>query len=1532
MKNLTFTFLAVLLSFGAFAVGSISGTLSVCQGSTRTLTDATTGGYWFSSNASVASIGSGTGVVNGVSAGVVTITYYAGSSGTAYASFTVNATPAPITGTTSVTVGSTTTLFDALTGGTWTTGGSTIASVGSLSGIVTGVSPGVSGVYYIVSGCAAYTSVTVTAASSVAPITGTTTACIGNTRTLADATSGGSWTSGNTAIATVGATSGIVTAIAAGTVTITYHVGTAIATTTFTVNPNPAPISGITTVAVGSTTTLFDALTGGTWTTGSSSIASVGTATGVVSGVSPGVSGVYYIVGGCAAYTSVTVTAAVSVAPITGTTTACVGNTRTLADATSGGSWTSSNTAIANVGATSGIVTAIAAGVATITYSVGTAIATTTFTVNPNPAPISGITTVAVGSTTTLFDATTGGTWTTGSSTIASVGTGTGVVSGVSPGVSGVYYIVGGCAAYTSVTVTATSSVAPITGTSTACVGNTRTLADATSGGSWTSSNTAIATVGATSGIVTAITAGTVTITYHVGTAIATTTFTVNPTPAPITGITTVAVGSTTTLFDATSGGTWTTGSSSIASVGTATGIVSGIAPGVSGVYYIVGGCAAYTSVTVTPAVTVAPITGTTTACIGNTRTLADATSGGSWTSSNTSIATVGATSGIVTAIAAGTVTITYSVGTAMVTTTFTVNPTPAPITGITTVAVGSTTTFFDATTGGTWTCGGTSVATIGSLSGIVTGVSPGVSGVYYVVGGCGAYTSVTVTPAVTIAPITGTFTTCVGSTRTLADATSGGTWSSSNSSVATIGLTTGIVTGVAAGTVTITYRVGTSMVTTTFTVSPAPAAITGITSVAVGSTTTLFDAVTGGTWTTGGTSIATVGSSSGIVTGIAPGVTSVYYVIGGCGAYTSVTVTPAAVTIAPITGTLSACIGSSRTLADATPGGTWSSSSTLIATIGSTTGIVTGVSTGTVFITYRIGASFVFASFSVMPAPAPITGITTVAVGAVTTLFDAVSGGSWTSGGTSIATIGSSTGIVYGVSPGVSGIYYVIGGCGAYTSVTVTAATSTIAPITGTASTCVGTTRTLADATSGGLWSSSNVSRATVGSTTGLVMGISAGTLTITYSIGSSYVTTTFTVNPTPAAITGTLSTTVGGTTTLASTTTGGVWTSGNPSVATVGSATGIVTGVAAGTCGIYYVVGGCGVYATITVTSSTSVAPITGTMSVCLGSTRTLADATTGGTWSSSNTSIATVGITTGVVSGITAGTVTITYRVGTTFVTTAFTVNPPPAAIAGSSIVYAGSTITLTSATSGGTWISSGVSTAPVGSTSGIVSGIAPGVVTIYYIVGGCGAYKSVTVMPVSTGGGSIAGFVTSGSAKGTSGAPVVGMNIELMDADNNIAMTSTSTDATGYYAFTSLADGNYVVYPTESGYTTTPSAVITLSGAASTANNVNFKKSTTSMTISTVSATAVSATVSNEMLNVFPNPTSGILSINWEHATPTAASIIITDVTGREVYKTSIDITNASGTAQINISELRNGLYLISIKADDINYSGKLVMQK
>ena len=216
-------------------------------------------------------------------------------------------------------------------------------------------------------------------------------------------------------------------------------------------------------------------------------------------------------------------------------------------------------------------------------------------------------------------------------------------------------------------------------------------------------------------------------------------------------------------------------------------------------------------------------------------------------------------------------------------------------------------------------------------------------------------------------------------------------------------------------------------------------------------------------------------------------------------------------------------------------------SSNSGIATVGSSSGIVTAVAPGIVTITYSI-------------APCGCSASTTITVNPNPVAYTMVGGGSYCSGGIGVPVgiSNSQIGVSYQLMCGVTPVGPPVAGTGAgisfglqtapctYTVVatnafgcqtTMGSATVVVNPVPGpivcgsagtTCSVCVGDSITLTNAVPGGIWTSSNPAIATVGSTSGVVTGVSAGSVTITYTLlGGCFVTINITICPLPNTFT---------------------------------------------------------------------------------------------------------------------------------------------------------------------------------------------------------------------------------------------------------------------------------------------------------------------------------------------------------------------------------------------------------------------------
>jgi Secretion system C-terminal sorting domain/Bacterial Ig-like domain (group 2) len=235
------------------------------------------------------------------------------------------------------------------------------------------------------------------------------------------------------------------------------------------------------------------AQTGGVWTraTGAGGVfnAAAGTFTPAAGATTSNF--VYTIagVGTCvddSSVATVVINAQPSPAILSGDENICVGLTTVFSATLSGGTWSSSNSAVAVVNALTGIVTGMSSGTATITYTLtGMApcvneTATRTVTVNAPPLQPSmqGFQGICVGSWTVFTADPPGGTWSSSNNAVAMVDN-TGFILGGAPGVTTISYTIagsGGCpdrTAVRDVTVSATPIIVltsdPITANQLAC-------------------------------------------------------------------------------------------------------------------------------------------------------------------------------------------------------------------------------------------------------------------------------------------------------------------------------------------------------------------------------------------------------------------------------------------------------------------------------------------------------------------------------------------------------------------------------------------------------------------------------------------------------------------------------------------------------------------------------------------------------------------------------------------------------------------------------------------------------------------------------------------------------------------------------------------------------------------------------------------------------------------------------------------------------------------------------------------------------
>ena len=769
----------------------------------------------------------------------------------------------------------------------------------------------------------------------------------------------------------------------------------------------------------------------------------------------------------------------------------------TTKDITTSVTWASSNTAVATIGANTGLATGISAGASQITASLGSISGP-----NDTLTIVKGLSLQSI------------------------------AVAPSNPSVS-------------------QSQTQQFTATGTYSDGSTKNI---TSTVTWASSNTAVATIGVNTGLATGISAGTSQITASLSSisspndtltivkGISLQSIAVAPSNPSVSQSQTQQFTATGTYSDGstkniTTTVTWASSNTAVATIGVNTGLATGISAGTSQVTASLGGITSSSdNLTVVKSVTLQSIavsptnssvsqsqtqqfTATGTYSDGSTKNI---TTTVTWASSNTAVATIGVNTGLATGISAGTSQVTASLGgitsssdnltvvKSVTLQSIAVSPTNSSVSQSQTQQFTATGTYSDnttkdITTSVTWASSNTAVATIGANTGLATSISAGTSQITASLGSISSPNdTLTIVKGISLQSIavapsnpsvsqsqtqqfTATGTYSDGSTKNI---TTTVTWASSNTAVATIGVNTGLATGISAGTSQVTATLGSitspndtltvvkSITLQSIAVAPSNSSLSQSQTQQFTATGTYSDGSTKNitttvTWASSNTAVATIGVNTGLATGISAGTSQITASLGSITSPNDTltvvkSITLQSIAVAPSNPSINKSQTQQFTATgtytdsstkDITTTVTWASSNTAVATIGANTGLATGIAGGTSQITATLGsvtspndtltiAAITLQSIAVAPSAPSINQSQTQQFTATGTYSDSstkniTSSVTWASSNTAVATIGANTGLATGLAGGTSQITATLG------SVTSPNDTLTVAAIT---------------------------------------------------------------------------------------------------------------------------------------------------------------------------------------------------------------------------------------------------------------------------------------------------------------------------------------------------------------------------------------------------------------------------------------------------------------------------------------------------
>ena len=176
---------------------------------------------------------------------------------------------------------------------------------------------------------------------------------------------------------------------------------------------------------------------------------------------------------------------------------------------------------------------------------------------------------------------------------------------------------------------------------------------------------------------------------------------------------------------------------------------------------------------------------------------------------------------------------------------------------------------------------------------------------------------------------------------------------------------------------------------------------------------------------------------------------------------------------------------------------------------------------------------------------------------------------------------------------------------------------------------------------------------------------------------------------------------------------------------------------------------------------------------------------------------------------------------------------------------------------------------------------------------------------------------------------SSAPYPNAGILLVDSNSNDTINYALTDVNGQYQFSGVPDGHYFISVDIFSYQQISTHYITVTPTNQTFYNLDFEVDSAISTKSIAGIYAVNGSNGIEENNlqsvqIFPNPSSGILFINSPNTSIT--SIEISDITGNKIWQTN----EHKDQYKIHLTHQAKGVYFVKIQSLKTTKVEKLII--